>query len=40
MFNISSKLKLYGDNIIDEDMLGKKNIIYFSSLECAHATTI
>jgi len=24
MFNISSKLKLYGDNIIDEDMLGKK----------------
>ena len=39
MFNISYKLKLYGDNITDEDMLEKK-IIYFSSLECAHATTI
>jgi len=33
MFNINSKLKLYGDNIIDGDML-EKNILYFSCIEC------
>jgi hypothetical protein len=33
MFNINSKLKLYGENIIDGDML-EKNILYFSCIEC------
>ena len=27
MFNINSKLKLYGDNVIDKDMLEKKHFI-------------
>jgi hypothetical protein len=40
MFNINSKLKLYGDNITDGDILEKKNILYFSFHECALATAI
>jgi hypothetical protein len=39
MFNINYKLKLYGDNITDKDML-EKNFLYFSCLECALAPTI
>lgn len=31
MFNISSKLKLYRDNIIDEDMLEKIFFIFHAS---------
>jgi hypothetical protein len=40
MFNISFKLKLYGDNITNDDILQKKNIIYFSWLKYAPGVTI
>jgi len=39
MFNISFKLKLYGDNITNDDIL-QKNIIYFSWLKYAPGVTI
>jgi len=39
MFNISFKLKLYGDNITNDDIL-QKNIIYFSWLKYVPGVTI
>jgi hypothetical protein len=39
MFNISFKLKLYGDNITNDDILQKK-IIYFPWLKYAPGVTI
>jgi hypothetical protein len=39
MFRITSELKLYGEKIIDEDML-EKNIFHISYFEFAHAAAI
>jgi len=40
MFNISSKLKLCGDNITNDDMLEKKNYLHFMPQICSCSSNI
>jgi hypothetical protein len=40
MFNISFKLKLYGDNITNDDILQKKHYLFFMAQICSWSNNI